>query len=73
MIGYERGWDEKDGMKRRHVWNQTNHSAQSGPCAGGAQAHRCNSGHLGIPEKLAAWRSLTEDVLEFGVEVPLDV
>jgi hypothetical protein len=31
------------------------------------------SGLLGIPERLAAWKSLTEDVLEFGVEVPLDV
>ncbi len=39
------------------------------PCAEGAQAHRCRSGHLGIPEKLAAWKSLTEDVLEFGGEV----
>ncbi len=73
MIGYERGWDEKDEMKERRVWNQSSHLAQSGPCAGEAQACRCNSGHLGIPAKLAAWRSPTEDVLESGVEVPRDV
>ncbi len=47
--------------------------ARSEPCAEGAQARRCNSGLLGIPERLAAWKSLTEDVLEFGVEVPLNV
>ncbi len=32
------------------------------PCAEGAQARRCSSGLLGIPERLAAWKSLTEDV-----------
>jgi hypothetical protein len=73
MVSYERGWDEKDGMKKRRVWNQSNHGARRGPCAEGAQARRCNSGLLGIPERLAAWKSLTEYVLEFGVEVPLDV
>jgi hypothetical protein len=24
MISYERGWDEKDGMKKKRVWNQSN-------------------------------------------------
>jgi hypothetical protein len=43
------------------------------PCAEEAQAHQCNSRLLDIPERLAAWKSLTEDVLEFEVEVPLDV
>ncbi len=32
MVSYERGWDEKDGMKKKRVWNQSNHGAQSGPC-----------------------------------------
>jgi hypothetical protein len=73
MLGCERGWDEEDGIKKKHVWNQSNHGVRSVPCADGAQARRCSSGLLGIPERLAAWKSLTEDVLEFGVEVPLDV
>ncbi len=72
MIGYERGWDERDEMKKC-VWNQSNHGAQSELCTEGAQAHQCNSRLLDIPERLAAWKSLTEDGLEFGVEVPLDV
>ncbi len=49
--------------------NQSNHGAWSEPCAEGAQARQCSSGLLGIPKRLAAWKSLTEDVLEFGVEV----
>ncbi len=60
-------------MKEKRVWNYFSHLAQSGPCAKGAQARRCNSGHLGVPAKLAAWKSPTEDVFESGVEVPLDV
>ncbi len=53
--------------------DQSNHGVRSVPCAEGAQARRCSSGLLGIPERHAAWKSLTEEVLEFGVEVPLDV
>ncbi len=58
---------------KKCVWNQSNHGVQSVPCAEEAQAHRCSSGLLGIPERLAAWKSLTEGVLEFGVGVLLGV
>jgi hypothetical protein len=47
------------------VWNA--------PYVEGAQAHQYNSGLLGIPETIVAWKSLTESVLEFGVEVLLGV
>ncbi len=43
-------WDEK-----RWKWNHFSHGAQSGTYAEGAQAHQCNSGHLGIPAELVSW------------------
>ncbi len=55
------------------MWNQSNHEVRSVPCAEGAQARLCSSGLLGIPERFAAWKSLTEGVLEFGVGVLLAV
>ncbi len=51
------------------MWNQSNHGVWNVPCTEGAQARQCSSGLLGIPERLAAWKSLTEGVLEFGVGV----
>jgi hypothetical protein len=51
------------------MWNQSNHEVWNVPCAEGAQAHQCSSGLLGIPEKIATWKSLTKGVLEFGVGV----
>ncbi len=64
-----KNWDEK----MRWKWNHLNHWVRSGTCAEGAQAHQCNSGHLGIPAELVSWWSLTEDVLESGVGAPLYV
>jgi hypothetical protein len=55
------------------MWNQSNHEVRNVPCAEGAQARRCSSGLLGIPERLAAWKSLTEGGLEFCVGVLLGV
>ncbi len=55
------------------MWNQSNHGVRNVPCAEVAQARRCSSGLLGIPERLAAWKSLTEGVLEFRVGVLLSV
>jgi hypothetical protein len=51
------------------MWNQSNQGVWNVPCAEGAQARQCSSGLLGIPERIAAWKSLTEGVLEFGVGV----
>jgi hypothetical protein len=51
------------------MWNQSNHEVRNAPCAEGAQGHQCSSGLLGIPERFAAWKSLTEGVLEFRVGV----
>jgi hypothetical protein len=51
------------------MWNHSNHEVWNVPCAEGVQAHQCSSGILGIPEKIATWKSLTEVVLEFGVGV----
>ncbi len=55
--------------KRNCMWNQSNHGVWNVPCAKGAQARQCSSGLLGIPERIAAWKSLTGGVLEFGVGV----
>jgi hypothetical protein len=53
------------------MWNQSSHEVWNAPYVEGAQAHQYNSGLLGIPETIAAWKSLTVGVLEFGVEVLL--
>jgi hypothetical protein len=55
------------------MWNQSSHEVWNAPYVEGAQAHQYNSGLLGIPETIVAWKSLTEGVLEFGVEVLLSV
>jgi hypothetical protein len=55
------------------MWNQSNHEVWNAPCVEGAQARQYNLGLLGIPETIAAWKSLTVDALEFGVEVLLCV
>jgi hypothetical protein len=44
------------------MWNQSNHEVWNVPCAEGAQAHQCSSELLGIPEKIATWKSLTKGV-----------
>ncbi len=51
------------------MWNQSSHEVWNAPYVEGAQARQCNSGLLGIPGTIAAWKSLTKGVLEFGVEV----
>jgi hypothetical protein len=55
------------------MWNQSSHAMWNAPYVEGAQAHQYSSGLLGIPETIAAWKSLTEGVLESGVEVLLGV
>ncbi len=62
-------WSESE----KCMWNQSSHEVWNVPYVEGAQAHQYSSGLLGIPETIAAWKSLAEGVLEYGVEVLLGV